>query len=289
MLFESPIHPIPPVSPSVVPNLFHFVFGLHKQREPFHLVHYLAIESCFQINRPERIDLHLYHEPHGPYWELARRRVNLREIAPVPLVSNFRYGFRNRGCKRYAYAHHADFIRLQALLAEGGVYADIDTLFVQPLPARLFAHDCVLGREDDVVDQRTGELRASLCNAFIMAQSGSPFVRLWLAGMQDAFDGTWSNHSTFLPQRLAQQHPHLLHVEPSRSFYPFMWTIADLHTLFEGCERNLEGAFSIHLWSHLWWEKRRRDFSSFHGDLITEKHIRTVDTTYNLIARRFLP
>jgi hypothetical protein len=276
------------MSPSV-PNRFHFIFGLREQSEPFHLVHYLAIESCYQVNRPERIDIHVFHEPHGRYWDLARRRANVRLVEPVPHVRNFRYGFRNRGCKRYAYAHHADFIRLQVLLAEGGIYADIDTLFVNPYPDRLFSQACVLGRENDVVDQRTGQLRPSLCNALIFAEPQARFVRLWLDGMADAFDGSWSNHSTFLPYALAQQHPGLVHLEPSRSFYPFMWTRGDLHALLESSERNLDGLFSIHLWSHLWWERNRRDFSDFSGELITERQVRTVDTTYNLLARRFLP
>ena len=35
-------------------------------------------------------------------------------------------------------SHEADFVRLDALIAHGGVYADIDTLFVHPVPARLF-------------------------------------------------------------------------------------------------------------------------------------------------------
>lgn len=274
---------------SRIPSRFHFVFGLRKQTEPFHLAHYLAIESCFQVNRPERIDLHVHHEPYGPYWELARRRVQVRHVEPVPLVSNFRYGLRHRACKPYAYAHHADFIRLRALLDEGGVYADIDTLFIAPLPARLFECSCVLGRENDIVDQRTGRRERSLCNALIMAEPGAPFVRLWLDEMERSFDGSWSGHSTLLPQRLSEQHPDLLHVEPSRSFYPFMWTPADLTTLFEGCQPLPDAAYSIHLWSHLWWEKRRRDFCAFHAGLLTEEHVRGTDTTFNLLARRFLP
>jgi hypothetical protein len=272
-----------------IPRRFHFIFGLRPQRSPFHLAHYLAIESCYQVNRPTCIDVHVFHEPFGHYWDLARRRVNVRVVEPVPQVRDFRYGFRNRACKRYAYAHHADFIRLQVLLAEGGVYADIDTLFVSPYPNRLFAQSCVLGREDDIVDQRDGQLRRSLCNAVIFARPDAAFLRLWLDGMGDAFDGSWSNHSTLLPQSLALKHPDLVHIEPSRSFYPFMWTREGLHTLLEGCTRDFDGAFSIHLWSHLWWEKRRRDFSDFSGDLITEESVRTVDSTYNLLARRFLP
>ena len=29
------------------------------------------------------------------------------------------------------YAHHADFVRLDALIEHGGLYADIDTIFVR--------------------------------------------------------------------------------------------------------------------------------------------------------------
>ena len=33
----------------------------------------------------------------------------------------------------------------------------------------------------------------------------------------------------------------------------------------------------------------RRDFSTVHGGKLTEDYIRRVDTTYNRVARRFLP
>jgi hypothetical protein len=41
--------------PEVIPNQFHFIFGLRKQREPFHLAHYLCLESCRRVNQPESI------------------------------------------------------------------------------------------------------------------------------------------------------------------------------------------------------------------------------------------
>jgi hypothetical protein len=46
--------------PEVIPNQFHFVFGLRKQREPFHLAHYLCLESCRCVNQPESIRFY-YH------------------------------------------------------------------------------------------------------------------------------------------------------------------------------------------------------------------------------------
>jgi hypothetical protein len=273
----------------IIPNQFIFIFGLQKQKEPFHLCHFLCIESCYQVNRPERILFYYHYEPFGPYWNLAKKRVQLVRAELNPYVSKFRYGFKNRGCRKYRYAHQSDFLRLEILLEQGGVYADIDTIFVQRMPSELFRKPCVLGREDDVICQETRRLRPSLCNALIMSPPGGEFVRMWADKMREAFDGSWSHHSTFLPQELSEKHPDLIHVEPSRSFYRHMWTPRGLHTLLQGLDDDFSGVYSLHLWSHLWWSKKRTDFSPFHGGLLTEAHIRNTDTTYSLIARKFLP
>ncbi len=107
--------------------------------------------------------------------------------------------------------------------------------------------------------------------------------------MPRAFNGSWSNHSTLLPQRLSEEMPRDIHVEPSRSFYPYMWTRAGIRAMLQERETDMRGIYSMHLWSHLWWSERRRDFSDFHAGLLTERAIREVDTTYNLIARQYLP
>jgi Glycosyltransferase sugar-binding region containing DXD motif len=272
-----------------IPRTYHFIFGLRKQVEPFHLVHFLCIESCFQVHRPDEIVLHYLHEPWGQYWELARRRVSLRRVSQVERISPLRYGWRNRGCWKYRYAHQSDFLRLDVLIEYGGVYADIDTLFVAPLPAEMFERPFVIGEEDDIVDRTTGKPARSLCNAFLMAERGSEFARLWRRELDAAFDGSWSNHSTLLPRRLADERPALVHVEPPRSFYPHMWTREGLHAMLASVDPDLQGVYSMHLWSHLWWDERRTDFSTFHSDVLTEEFVRTVDTTYNLAARSFLP
>ena len=58
---------------------------------------------------------------------------------------------------------------------------------------------------------------------------------------------------------------------------------------FRGLDADFTGVASIHLWSHLWWERRRRDFSDFHAGLITEDYVREGRTTYAVAARPFLP
>ena len=75
-------------------------------------------------------------------------------------------------------------MRLDILLAHGGVYADLDTVFVNPLPERLFHERFVLGREHDVPASPAGGVALpSLCNALIMAEPGAEFARLWRGRM----------------------------------------------------------------------------------------------------------
>ena len=274
---------------TLIPNQFHFIFGLEKQKQPFHLCHYLCIESCFQVNLPDKIYFYYHYQPYGKYWELAKKRIIPEKIGLNRFVSRYRYGFRNRHCKKYRYAHQSDFIRLENLIERGGIYADIDTIFVHKIPKTLFSQPFVLGREKDVYSFKTKQFKPSLCNALIMAQKQSDFAIIWLKNMEKEFDGSWSEHSTFLPQKLSQEYPSLIHLEPARSFYKHMWTREGIHTLLEGCDMDYQDVLSMHLWSHLWWSKERRDFSDFHQGRLTEKYIREIDTTYNLVARRFLP
>jgi hypothetical protein len=271
----------------MIPRQFHFVFGLKKRPERFHLAYYLCLASCRAVNEPDRIFFHCHHEPYGRYWELIRDSVTLVPVAPDRFVEDYRYP--ERSLDRYRYAHHADVVRLDALIEHGGVYADIDTLFVHPWPDTLWRHPCVLGREDDVVCQRAGAIKASVCNAIIGSERGARFTRAWRDAIYGAFDGSWSNHSGFLAAELSRTQPETVHLEPSRTFYKHMFTPDGIHMLFEGLDADFSGVLSMHLWSHLWWHRRRRDFSAFHAGRLTEDYVRQADTTYSIAARPFLP
>jgi hypothetical protein len=270
-----------------IPKRFHFIFGLGSRPPRFHLVHYLCLRSCLEVNRPDAVILHHHHEPRGRYWELIRPEIDTAPVEPVELVDRFRYPM--RGVSRYRYAHHSDFRRLEILRDEGGVYADIDTLFVNPLPRELFEKSFVIGREPEIRPYPGSEPVPSLCNAFLMAEPGAEFARLWLERMGQSFDGSWSGHSTILPERLSREHPELVHVEPQRSFFKHDWTPGGISTMLEGRDTDAEGVFSIHLWSHLWWSRWRREYSRFHAGRLDEDYVRRGETTYAALARPFLP
>lgn len=286
------MHP-PPDPPSdgptatAVPDIAHFVFGLRPQDEPFHLVHYLAIASCLTVLEPAEVIVHCGEVPYGFYWDLIRPHITLNRVDPVSAVADLDYA--DPLVERHKHAHHADFIRLDALSRWGGLYADIDTLFLAPVPETCRRAPAALGRENDVPDPRSGRVRRSLSNAWIMAAPGSAFIDAWRERMPASLDGTWSAHSCVLATDLATEMPDAVHVEPQRTFHPFDITQDGFRRLLVEREPDLDGISSVHLAAHLWWEQDRVDFSTVHAGMIDEAWVRTTDCTYAVAARPFLP
>lgn len=278
---------------AAVPREFHFVFGLRPQPGPMHVIHWLCLESCRQVNRPRAIHIHCRHMPHGPWWE---------RIAPHLVVHRVDAAPRGFDPSRYAqsaegrliagagwdYAHESDFLRLEILAARGGVYADMDTLFVEPYPDRWYDADCMLG-EEAPLPGAGGVLRPSLCNAVILAAPNAAFIARWIDEARSAFDGTWSNHSCQAAARLWARHRGEISVLPRHAFYRHAATPAGVASLLTMCDRDVRGIHSLHLWAHLWWSKARTDISSFHAGRVTTTWLRKADATYAWLARRFLP
>jgi len=266
---------------------FHFIFGLKEQTEAFHIAWYLCLRSCIDVNQPDRISLYYLNEPYGPWWEKIKPELELVKIDELNTgldESRYRQHYEGRFIQAAGleYAHHADIIRLQVLLENGGVYADIDTLFVKPYPDSFYLSQCVLGRETITLEVET------LCNAVIFAQANSEFVQRWLDGILDEFDGSWNQHSCAFAARLSSKYSELVEVAPKQNFYHFAYTEQGIADLLGRSVQIPSDLYSIHLWSHLWWSEERNDFAKFHAGMLTENFIRNVDTSYNLIARRFL-
>jgi hypothetical protein len=273
---------------SRIPKVFHFIFGLRKQNEPFHLVWYLALKSCLDVNNPEKVVFHYLNEPHGPWWDKIKPSLELVQLGAdlQTGIDESLYDIHPEGRfikhNSLQYAHHADVLRLQILLREGGVYADIDTLFVQPYPEEFYQANCLMGRESKVHDD------LSICNAVIMSQPNEPYLSKWLDSLFRVFDGSWNRHSCYEAARLFEQSPELLTLVDRNHFYHFGYDVEDLTDLLGRSVEIPVDLYSIHLWNHLWWSSERNDFIKFHSGLITENFIRSVDTSFNLIARRFL-
>jgi hypothetical protein len=276
-----------------IPRVFHFVYGLRQQDEPFPLMHYLCLKSCIAVNAPDRIDFHTWNMPWGPWWERIEPLLNVRRVEPTRFIdSNPAYRTNPEGIfirrQELDYAHHADFIRLEVLLEEGGVYADIDTLFVEPIPDDFFHYAFVMAHEGYETTLPDGESINTLCNALMMSQAEAEFAQSWYERMYAVFDGSWNRHSCLEAGVLARERPDALTIVPQRHFFAIPPTADGIARLFDPSDEQLSKINSLHLWEHLWASPARLDFSSFHAGLLTPDYVLAGTSIYARLAARFL-
>ena len=296
-------------------RLVHFVYGLRPQDGPFPLLHYLAIASALEVLDPDRIIVHTGEIPYGFYWDLIRPHIEVLRIAHIPGVDERSRA--DRFVAHYRYAHHADVVRLDVLLRHGGLYLDIDTLTIAPLPDDWWSAPFVIGAEPIRITLEDGREVASLLNAVMLSRPDSEFAKVWRDLIVESMDGSWSAHSCELAARLADEHPHAVRVLPCEAFARFPPSPAGLRALLvdpvadrvasagsggasDGASGRasgggpgapgLDGSFVLHLCEHLWGEEGRTDFvPSLSTHAIDERYVREGTTQYALAARRFLP
>ncbi len=277
----------------MIPNILHFVFGMASDfgGKPFSLSHYLAIKSAFEVNKPTSALFHYEFEPHGEWWEKAKPLLTLNKIKSPDSIF---------GKRIHHVAHKADVVRLKALNETGGIYLDLDTISIKPL-TKLLNHPFVIGQElkPDFFAKNwrqalKHEIRGlwgsqptdrinGLCNAVLLAEKESAFGNLWLNSYANfrskGRDKFWNEHSVFVPGRLAKLQPDKVTIVSPYAFHFPLYNKPGLQSMFEGIVAFPE-AYLHHLWESFSWEK--------YLSTLTVRDIFDRDTTYNLIARRFL-
>ncbi len=279
----------------MISNILHFVFGMAPDfgGKPFSLVHYLSVKSAVELNKPASAYFHYQYEPTGEWWEQAKPLLTLNKIeAPGSIMGN----------QLHHVAHKADVVRLRALKETGGIYMDLDTISVKPLTS-LRSYTFAIGQElktayvpKNFRQQLKYTIRKSfgliknisaastgLCNAVLLSEKNSDFVNRWLeeyktfrSGGRDKY---WNEHSVQIPLKLAAQYPDsITKLSPYAFHYP-LYDEAGLRSMFEEVTEFPE-AYLHHLWESFSWDK--------YLSKLTVEEIKTKDTTYNLIARRFL-
>ena len=252
----------------MIPNKYHFVFGLKKQTEEFHIMFYLSLKSCLDVMNPHSINFWYDNEPYGKYWDKIKPYLNLKQIETPKEI----YG---KPIPHYAQA--ADIIRLQVLIEEGGIYADIDTMFIKPYPKEGFHKQFIMGHEAP----------NQLCNALMMSEKNAEFPKIWLSEFEHAFVGGnpgdlgWNTHSQILSTKLASQYPYLITTVDNMPFFSFDYhQNSGIKAIYDTDTKLDPNAFSLHLWENSAGMDRLNK--------LNEEYIKNVDTTYNKLARRFL-
>ncbi len=278
----------------MIPAIFHFIYFTPEQApvKVFPLSYFLAIESARVINQPVEVVFHFNREPAGAWWERIKPVLTLHKMeAPVNFM----------GRRIIHPAHQADVVRLQALYETGGIYLDLDTISVKPL-SDFYSKSMVMGLElkaPYVPKNKRQEIKYNfrkalglvkpyqeesvLCNGVILAEKKSDFLKLWMNSYKTfrsaGRDKFWNEHSSFIPGKLAAEHPHLITIAGHRCFHYPLYTQEGLRSMFETVTPFPE-SYLHHIWESFSWN----DYLS----KLTVEGIQTIDTTYNLAARKIL-
>ncbi|KAL3929177.1 MAG: hypothetical protein SGPRY_002069, partial [Prymnesium sp.] len=247
--------------------LVHFIFGLSDKASQRHFgfAQFLAIRAASIHLRPSPIWFHCHYVPTGVWWEYA---------LPLLVVKHVEMP-RSRSSARLSHAaHRADVLRLQLLIAHGGIYLDLDVIVLRPFHT-LTSYEFVMGKEGDAAHGGSH----GLCNAVLLARPNASFARRWLAEYKTFGEGTgdrWSEHSVQLPSRLAASFPSEVTVLGYLAFFWPDWHERELRQLLldghssalshllpppllpplergegEGPPHTRGKGFAVHLWNSL--------------------------------------
>ncbi len=252
----------------MIPKIIHFIFGLAEDfgGKPFSFVHYMAIRSAIVCNPGYQVRYYYKYEPSGIYWDIVKSDIDLIPIAPPVEIY---------GRPLCHVAHQSDVVRLQLLFNEGGIYLDLDTITVSSFDS-LLDHEMVMGV------QGRGDKIDGLCNAVMMAAPNARFVQRWLEAYASfrskGQDRYWDEHSVQLPMKLAMQNPDEITIlDRGAFFYPSAEPAGVLDLFVE--KKYFPAAYCHHLWEGLAWNLIKN---------LNERCVMAIDTTYNLMARRFI-
>src|SRR5258706_15512500 len=146
-----------------IPNTFHFIW---MGGRALNIVHYLAIKSAVEVNRPKQVSFYCDAIPTGIWFDKIRAQLDVVHRSLPKTVFGRPLAFPEHG---------VDQLKYDILLANGGIYLDLDTMCKKPF-ADLLDNPCVLGWEGT-----GGELPGlrGCCNGVVLAEKGSEFLRMW--------------------------------------------------------------------------------------------------------------
>lgn len=253
----------------MIPKTLHFCFGLSKDfgGKPWSLVHYVCVKSAIERIKPDKVFIYYQYEPRGVWWKLIKPH-----ITPIKIKAPYFVFDR----PLFHPAHRADVIRLQKLIEHGGIYLDCD-VFVHKSFDDILNKSVVLGLEEQ-------DARPGLCNAVIMAEPQSLFLKRWYEEYRHfrskGRDEFWNEHSVLVPHSLMQTYPDEVHVLPGNAFFWPTWRPDHLALLFSSERiRDVRGTYANHLWENMAW-------SHLHD--LTPGQVRSHDSAFHLWAREFV-
>ena len=205
----------------LAPNIAHYVWLGNSSMD---YAWYLGALSVLHVLKVDRVFIH-GETPTGKYWDTIRRNDRVKVIYRYPDTYVFDQRVSN-------VAHKSDVWRFDIMNKYGGLYLDVDVIFVKPLSDRLRAYDAVLNTAN-IYGNKIHGYPNILQNGVLLGKPGSRFWSECLKTMRKYIDKRWIWNSCYLPYKVKERYPKALlidtrlQVECFRAKCRPFWTVND--------------------------------------------------------------
>jgi len=251
----------------MTPDTIHFIYPVTDLTRPFSYLNALAVRMAAKVQNPDRILFWTNAPPESiAYWDDIK---DLVTVIPTAVPTEFR----GQPIKWPQYA--ADVMRLQILLAHGGIYMDTDILLLKPLHEHL---------GDKLVLSWENKAETSISNALMISPPNNELIRCWLDVMPIALASpTWAYGGVIAPVTLAKDRD----FKPYRTLLPNTFCCPlnlSRPWLFDPAvadeaEALSKDATAIHVFE-TYWRDRVKD--------IDHDYVQRTDDLFSRIARKHL-
>ena len=221
-----------------IPKTIFYIFGIDSSfcNKPFSYFHYLNIKSAAIINPEYKIQLYFKYRPRSDWFDKLTDFCELIEIQTI-LDDGIKFAWTE---------HIGDYIRLNTLYNNGGIYLDIDTVCVKSFDD-LLSYECVMGKEYGIREGESNPSLIGLCNATMIGIAQNRFMKIWIDDYHTNYKSDWNYNSVQIPYKLAETYPELIHVLEAPAFFKYSWDNKGKKQLFE-LSSDVSDCYSIHLW-----------------------------------------
>jgi hypothetical protein len=222
----------------LVPNIIHFIWLTGPKSREFSYINYLAVRAAGVRQNPDKIIMWTNDPPKGNrWWDKAAYYCEIRSVNSPDFINGTPINY---------VQYQSDVLRLEILIAHGGVFMDSDMLLLKSI--------------DDLYDEPLTlfeESPSSIANGLIFAAPNSAFLRHWYDALPEAMKSpVWAYHAVVLPVELSRKYPDLVRVMDQSYFFPLdlkrnYLVDGDPYLIEESIQR-IGNAHGVHVYETYW-------------------------------------
>lgn len=190
-----------PTPGELVPNIGHMVWLKGGEMD---MLFYLGALSFLYVMNVETLYIHGNLPPKGPYWEKLKQNERVKHV-PRPLITSVYQG----GISSSVIM--SDVMRVDIMNRYGGIYADIDAVWVRPLTEEERSYDAVACY--DWVDW--GYPYPEIVNLGVFyGKKNAPFWQVFRESNRVLQNNNPGFTGVQMPYKLLEKYPNLLKMDP---------------------------------------------------------------------------